>query len=47
MRERKDNKGRNNINKKDHQLKIEPSTDCSTDKTEDKAENKIQNRSNK
>ena len=47
MRERKDNKGRNNINKKDHQLNIEPSTDCSTDKTEDKAENKIQNRSNK
>lgn len=47
MRDRKDNKGRNNINKKDHQLKVEPSTNCITDRTEDKAENKTQNKNTK
>ncbi|WP_313130796.1 hypothetical protein [Anaerocolumna sp.] len=45
MRERKDNKGRNNINKKDHQLKTNSLVDCSSDKTEDKTENKSQNKS--
>jgi len=38
VRDRKDNKGRNNKNKKDHQLKFEPSVDRNTDKTTNKTE---------
>lgn len=44
MRDKKDNKGRNNINKKDHELKFGPTTDRNTDKVIDKADNKNQNK---
>lgn len=40
MRDRKNNKGRNNKNKKDHQLKFEPSTDSNSNKVENKTESK-------
>ncbi len=49
MPKNKDNKGRNNINKKDHQLKTNASVsnnnaeNSTADKTENKAKNKVKN----
>lgn len=40
-KERKDNKGRNNINKKDHELKY---TSSSVNENSNKTENKIVNK---
>ena len=42
MAKNKDNKGRNNINKKDHQLKTNASV--SEDKTDNRADDKADNK---
>jgi hypothetical protein len=43
-RDKKDNKGRNNINKKDHQLKYTSLVDENTNNVENKILNEIQDK---